>query len=261
MPRQATIAPVQVTVRGEVPDQLRVYARRKVEHVLPFAHAPVLFAHLVLALEADPAQERPAHLEVALDVNGTPVRAQVTAHDLREAADLLEEQLRRRLEQLQDRTQTRHRWIGVAGEHEWRHGDLPRRPVPYYPRPVAARQVVRRKTFALQPMTPDEAAYEMDLLDHDFYLFTDLETGADAVIYRRQGGGYGLVGKPGEHEREHTVAHLVVDGPPRTLRMEEARQSLELTGERFVFYLDPADGRGRVLYRRYDGHYGLITPA
>ena len=261
MTTQAAIAPVQVTVRGEVPDRARVYARRKVEHVLPFANAPVLHAHLVLALEADPAQERPARIEVGLDVNGTPVRAQASAHDLHEAADLLEEQLRRRLEQLEDRTRTRHRWIGVAGEHEWRHGDLPRHPAPYYPRPAEARQVVRRKTFALRPMTPDEAAFEMDLLDHDFYLFTDLETGADAVIYRRQGDGYGLVGKLGEHEREHTVAHLVVDGPAPTLRVEQARESLDLTGERFVFYLDLADGRGRVLSRRYDGNYGLITAA
>jgi hypothetical protein len=119
------------------------------------------------------------------------------------------------------------------------------------------------KTFALQPMTSDEAAYEMDLLDHDFYLFTNLETGADAVIYRRQGGGYGLVGKLGEREREreHTVARLAAGGPPPTLRLERARESLDLTGGRFVFYLDPADGRGRVLYRRYDGHYGLITAA
>ena len=41
------------------------------------------------------------------------------------------------------------------------------------------------------------------------------------------------------------------------------RQSLERTkgGEPFVFYLDPETGRGRVLYIRYDGHYGLITAA
>ncbi len=88
------------------------------------------------------------------------------------------DRLGRRLVQLRERNRTRHRWIGVAGEHEWRHGDLPRRPAA----PPAGGQVLRRKTFALEPMSPDEAAYEMDLLDHDFYLFTDRDSGAGAVV-------------------------------------------------------------------------------
>ena len=40
---------------------------------------------------------------------------------------------------------------------------------------------------------------------------------------------------------------------------EQAVEHLDLAGDAFVFHLDPGTGRGRVLYRRYDGHYGLIT--
>jgi acyl dehydratase len=40
---------------------------------------------------------------------------------------------------------------------------------------------------------------------------------------------------------------------------EQAVAHLDLAGDPFVFHLDPATGRGRVLYRRYDGNYGLIT--
>jgi ribosomal subunit interface protein len=252
------VVPVQVTVRGDVPDGAQDYARRKIEHVLPVAHAPVLHAHLVIALEPDPAMERPARVEVSVDVNGVLVRAHVAAHDLYEAADLVEPRLRRHLVQLQDRARSRHRWIGVADEHEWRHGDLPRHSVPYYPRAVEDRQIVRRKTFALAPLTLDEAAYEMDLLDHDFYLFTDLQSGEAAVIHRRPEGGYGLHGRLGRQERGQTVVPLVTNGPPPTLTLAEAQERLDLGGELFLFYLDPADARGRVLYRRHDGHYGLI---
>jgi ribosome-associated translation inhibitor RaiA len=260
MTEPAALVRVQVTTRGKVPDRLRNRVLAKVEHVLPLSHAPVLYAHLMVACEPDPARERPAHVEVSLDVNGVPVRAHVAASNLDDAADQLENRLRRRLVQMQDRSRTRHRWIGVSGEQEWQHGDLPRRPVPYYPRPVEARRIVRRKTFALEAMTPDEAAYEMDLLDHDFYLFIDLETGADAFIHRRPEGGYGFSGQIGRRESEETVASLVVEGSPPTLSEAQARERLDVGGERHVFYLEEVDGRGRVLYRRYDGHYGLIRP-
>ncbi|MEU8925383.1 sigma 54 modulation/S30EA ribosomal C-terminal domain-containing protein [Kitasatospora sp. NPDC048545] len=45
------------------------------------------------------------------------------------------------------------------------------------------------------------------------------------------------------------------------LAMAEAVSRLDLTGLPFVFFTDTATGRGNVIYHRYDGHYGLITPA
>jgi hypothetical protein len=50
-------------------------------------------------------------------------------------------------------------------------------------------------------------------------------------------------------------------GAAPTLAEGEAISRLNLTGEPFLFYVDPDIGRGRVLYLRYDGHYGLITAA
>jgi hypothetical protein len=45
------------------------------------------------------------------------------------------------------------------------------------------------------------------------------------------------------------------------MALEDAVELLDLSEDRFVFYGDTASGRGQVLYRRYDGHYGLITAA
>lgn len=251
--------PVRVTLRGDVPEAMREYAEKKIGHVRDYAHEPVLDAHAVVTLAADPARERPALAEATLDVNGTPVRAQVAAAHLGEAIDLLEDLLRRRLVQHQDRVKTRHRWIGVASEHEWRHGDLPTQRPEHFPRPPDERRVVRRKTFALEPMTPDEAAFDMDLLSHDFHLFTDLGTGQDVVIYRKPGGRFGIRGEVGETAL--TAASLDVEGPAAVMREAQAVAHLDVAGEPFVFYLDPDARRGRVLYLRYDGHYGLITGA
>lgn len=54
-------------------------------------------------------------------------------------------------------------------------------------------EVVRTKKFPIKPMTVDEAILQMDLLDHTFYAFKDENSGAFAVVYRRNNGGYGLI--------------------------------------------------------------------
>jgi ribosomal subunit interface protein len=54
-------------------------------------------------------------------------------------------------------------------------------------------RIVKNKSFAIKPMTPEEAALQMDLLGHDFYFFTNAETEQAAVVYRRNDGDVGLI--------------------------------------------------------------------
>lgn len=250
---------VGITLRGDIPESTVDYARTKVQHAVSYAHEPVLSAHVVLTESKDPAVERRYRAEASLDVNGTPVRAHATASDMKGAVDRVEGRMQRALVQNADRVRTRHRWIGEAAEHEWRHGDLPTHRENHFPRPLEQREVLRRKTFALEPMTPDEAAFEMDLLGHDFYLFTDRRSGEDAVIYHKGGGQYGLAGASVPNGTPPALFGLAEAAPKLT--EEEARTRLDLGGEPFLFFVDPESGRGRLLYLRYDGHYGLITPA
>jgi hypothetical protein len=192
-----------------------------------------------------------------LNVSGTQIGASATGVEMREAIDLLEGKLEQNLLQHQDHRRTRHRWIGVAADHEWRRGDLPTRRDAWFPRPAAEREVVRRKTFELEPMTSDEAAFEMDLLGHDFYLFRDATSSQDAVVFR---DGEGNIAVHGEAVlRPDVPSGLEVVRTAPTLSEREAIGRLEVSGEPFVFYLDPETARGRVLYLRYDGHYGLIS--
>lgn len=261
--RRAPLAPaptIEVTVRGPIPLRVQDYATKKIGHVVTYTSRPVRHVRVVLLMTADPAREHPALAEATLDVNGSLVRAHVAAVHVWEAIDLLEDRLRRRLVQLEGRERSRHRWLGVAHEHEWRHGDLPAARPEYFPRPVAEREVVRRKTFALEPQTPDEAAFDMELLGHDFYLFTDVASGRDAVVYRKPDGGFGLRGDVGVAELARSVTEVDFEGAAPTMAEHDAVAHLNRAGEPFVFYLSPTSGRGRVLYRRYDGHYGLITP-
>jgi putative sigma-54 modulation protein len=57
----------------------------------------------------------------------------------------------------------------------------------------AGPRIVKTKRFAAKPMDPEEAALQMELLGHAFFLFTNTETGHAALLYRRNDGNLGLI--------------------------------------------------------------------
>jgi putative sigma-54 modulation protein len=54
-------------------------------------------------------------------------------------------------------------------------------------------RIVKSKRFVLDPMDPDAAVLQMELLGHDFYVFNNAETGRTGVVYRRRSGDIGLI--------------------------------------------------------------------
>ena len=54
-------------------------------------------------------------------------------------------------------------------------------------------RIVKTKRLTMKPMGPEEAALQMDLLGHDFFLFTNAENGHASVLYRRRDGNLGLI--------------------------------------------------------------------
>jgi ribosome-associated translation inhibitor RaiA len=248
---------VTVVLRGEMPLGVREYASEKIAHTTRLARRSVLAAHVVVDHSPDPAIASPFRVEATLDVAGRPVRAEGAGVRPREAVDVVVERLERQVVELVDRWEDRSRWLGTAHEGEWRHGTLPAQRPGWFPRPAEEREVVRRKSFAVEPQTADEAAYDLDALGHDFRLFVDVASGRDALVHRREDGLYGVMGLGADAGLPETAT--AEPGPPE-LDEQQAIQRLDDGGEPFVFYTDTGTGRGHVLYRRYDGHYGLITP-
>jgi RNA polymerase-binding transcription factor DksA/ribosome-associated translation inhibitor RaiA len=254
---------VEVVARDARAEAARDYAEQKVRTVIEAIGEPVLHARVKLHMAPDPAVERPARAEAAVDVNGQLVRAHVAAHTLHEAVDLLEPRLRGRMTHAAERTRTLHLRPPATPPGEWQHAEAPTSRPSWYDRPAEEREVVRRKTLALDEVTLDEAAFDMELLDLDFYLFFELATGVDAVLHRRPDGRLGLrrlhpVDLPAVAE---AVAVVLEPEPAPTLTLDDAVEWVDLAGEPFVFFRNQETGRANIVYRRYDGHYGLITPA
>jgi ribosome-associated translation inhibitor RaiA len=252
-----------MVVGGDVPDGTRRYARKRLGPVIERIPEPVLFARVKLTQAPDPAVERPAIAQVTVDVNGEIVRAQRCAHDMREAIDLLQARLR---DKLDHRAQHRHalrRRPAASPPGEWRHGDAPSDRPPYFNRPADERELVRHKSFVANEVTPDEAAFDMDQLDFDFHLFQERASGGDALLERLSNGSYRLTRvRPTAIEPGRAAVELVVsEHPAPVLGLDEAIERISASGERFVFFENAASGRGNVIYRRFDGHYGLLAPA
>jgi hypothetical protein len=171
-----------------------------------------------------------------------------------ELARPLHDQLRRHIERLVDREQV----AATVEPGQWRHAAWTPPRVPRSWRPAGERQIIRRKTFAMEPMSVAEAAADMAALDHDFFLYSDADTDADAVLYRRDDGRLAVIDPQGVVRRP--VDGIVVEASRYSgaVAVADAISEMDALNHRFLYFTEPAGGRGRVLYLRYDGHYGMI---
>jgi Sigma 54 modulation/S30EA ribosomal protein C terminus len=251
--------PEEITVitHGDISEEEIEYARDRVRTVLAKITEPVLLARVKLTFASDPARARPAIAQAILDVDGGLVRAHVAAETAHVATDLLQRRLGDKLDHRSQRRKALRKRRGVPEPGEWRHGDLPTNRPDYYDGPLAERQLVRKKAYAIDELTPDEAVLEMEQLDYDFHLFRDLTSGQDALIERDGEASYRLILlRATDVELGPRDARVVLSPyPVPALSVEEAINRLEATGLRFLFYASSTDHRGNVVYRRYDGHY------
>jgi hypothetical protein len=127
--------------------------------------------------------------------------------------------------------------------------------------------ITRRKSY---PLLVDElfaAVVTMDAMDYDAHLFTDAATGEDAVVYRGGPSGLRMARQlrmdPPQRSGAASVEVSFTVNPHPTLTLAEAAAVERLCshGLPFLFFTDRAKRRGRLLYRRYDGDLGSITPA
>ena len=170
-----------------------------------------------------------------------------------EAIDLAAHRLQRRLADL---TSAGHSRAHHAGG-EALLGERPE----YHPLPTEERRVVRHKSPVLAPMDPERALLEMELLDYDFLLFSTSGNSGEAVVYRASHGESTRRLIPPPVRADGLANGLPADPPPTAMSLDGALELLDMSGKPFVFFIDDHTRRGTIAYRRYDGHYGLISPA
>ena len=253
---------IEVTTRGDVSERVREQARQKVGALERFVKGPILGARVVLIQERNPRIPEPARAEAEIDLQGRLVRARAAASSIEAAVDDVAERLQRQLRRYVERLVTSEREPPEAPAGEWSHRSWSAPRPPTFVRPVEEREILRRKSFAFGPMSIAQAADDLQALDHDFFLFHSAETGVDGVLYWRDDGRLGLI-EPGQPAQptDDRGAIRETSRLSSPIDLDRAVAEMNAIGHRFLFFENAVTGRGNVIYRRYDGHYGLIEPA
>jgi putative sigma-54 modulation protein len=195
-------ARMDVTVRGrniEVSEQLRAAAEEKVARVGRLLQG-MDQAEVHFSEEKNPRISEKEVCELVMAGHGHIVRAKAASSDaftaLDQAVGKLEHQLAKLKGKLLSRSHPRrHESVNSVKADEDDTGDTEDTQDTGDPNDPGARlpRIVKTKHFAIKPMTPEEAALQMDLLGHDFYFFTNADTERAALVYRRNDGDVGLI--------------------------------------------------------------------
>lgn len=180
---------VHLTVSGknvQVTPALREHAERRASKLQKyFDDGRPLRADVVLYTE------RGSHVaEVTIQVGSLLVRGVGKTDDMYVSIDAAVDRIARQVRKYKTRI---HRKLQEGGKPAAMPAEPAEGPEEAGDGAEAEPRVVRVKRFAFKPMTVEEAILQMELLGHDFFVFTDAETDEVHVLYRRRDGNYGLI--------------------------------------------------------------------
>ncbi len=195
----------------EITEAIREHVEEKIlKAVSHFKHLTnEVDVHLSVA--KNPRIEASQSAEVTLFVDGAVVRAQESSENLYASIDLVADKISRQLRKFKEKRNTRMQ--GTLGKTTEAYlNEAPTTDVTHVlttAEPQLPAEVVRSKYFAMAPMTVAEAIEQLELVDHDFYVFLNAETNEINVAYERNHGGFGLIQprKPNQNGQPNSNGH------------------------------------------------------
>ncbi|MGF1600450.1 MAG: ribosome hibernation-promoting factor, HPF/YfiA family [Thermosynechococcaceae cyanobacterium] len=175
----------------EITEAIREHVNQKIEKAA--SHYQHLTTEIDVHLSVSPNSKGQSKqtAEVTLFANGSVIRAEESSENLYASIDLVSDKIARQLRKYKEKRQEKgnHRpKENLRLEEQPLVGDLTADRVPELPA-----DVVRSKYFAMPPMSVHDALEQLDLVDHDFYVFCNADTNEINVIYERNHGGYGVI--------------------------------------------------------------------
>lgn len=181
---------MRIHVRGDnlaVTEALREYAERKVGRLEKYFDAPPE-QDVYVTLSVQRGQHK---VEVTMTLGGIVFRAEEKSGDMYSSLDLVVDKLVAQIERHKSKLNKRFRQAGIRPLVKEAVSEPPEEKQDE--KQDGAGEVVRVKRFPVKPMPVEEAILQMDLLGHDFFVFSNAETNEVNVVYRRKDGNYGLI--------------------------------------------------------------------
>ena len=174
-------------IRGEnieVTPAIRDYVEGKVEKVERYFNDE-LKANANVNLKV--YNDKQTKVEVTIPMKNLTLRAEERNDDMYAAIDLIVDKLERQIRKYKTKVNRKFRDREGAGVYFAAVAQA---------EPVTEGSedtIVRTKQFDLKPMDHEEAVLQMNMLGHDFYIYTDAETDGTNIVYKRKDGKYGLI--------------------------------------------------------------------
>ena len=187
---------VNITFRGmESTESLKSYVKERIEHIEKYFDKAVE-AYAVLSLE-----RYLHHSDITIHAGPYLLRGKVKSDDMYksidEAVDKIEKQLKRYKDKMKTTKRSRDESAAVKARHEVFEAPHEEEGEAWSQGP----KVIRSDEFSVKPMSVEEAIMQMDLLNNEFLVFTDVKTGAVNVVYRRKDGHFGLIEAPSGNQQ------------------------------------------------------------
>lgn len=184
----------------EITEAVRDYAQQKLGKVINNFQEFATKVDVNLSVPRNVKGPTRQTSEVTVYASGTVIRAEEKHENLYASIDLVADKLNRQLKRYKDKVQGRsqrksgkdaalaERLAADMTDDSLLPIDLTEGRTPELPATV-----VRSKFFAMPPMSIQDALDNLQLIDHDFYMFCNEQTGEINVIYERNHGGYGVI--------------------------------------------------------------------
>ena len=121
-------------------------------------------------------------VEVTIPIKKMILRAEVTSKDLYNAIDTVSDKLERQIRKNKTRMKKKNSKDPIIDFNLDFESDID-----------IEKNIVKRKTLEMKPMSEEEAILQMELIDHDFFVFKNAETNDMMILYKRKDGDYGII--------------------------------------------------------------------
>lgn len=122
-------------------------------------------------------------IEVVIPLNGTIIRAEERTEDMYTSLDRVVDKLNKQITKYKSKLEKKHK----------AHNSIRFEHIPNFKEEEEEIKIVKTKRFEVKPMSSEEAVLQMELLGHNFFVFTNAQTNEINVVYKRKDNDYGLI--------------------------------------------------------------------
>ena len=172
---------MKFTIRGkklEVTDAIKTYVEEKIGRLDKYFEKPDnISANVLMRLSG-----KDQVVEVTINTHGLILRGEESNKDLYASIDLVTDKIERQIRKNKTKI---HKKSSKETIRDFKEFEVEEK--------ESANDVVKRKEIEMKPMSEEEAILQMELIDHDFFVYKDANTNETNVVYKRKDGNYGLI--------------------------------------------------------------------